>query len=126
MRTAYKVIAHLIAIGVVLESALIASQSDLGETLHEHVGMEVLPLFGLALLIVAFLAKIPGGAKWAGLTLLAILTQLLLADLAHGRSLVGALHGFNAFVILGAAEYAARQASLSEGAATSHSEAATV
>jgi hypothetical protein len=114
MRTAYKVIAHLIVIGVVLEAAFIGLQSSLGGDLHEHVGMELMPLLGLALLIVGYLAKIPGGAKWAGYTLIAILGQVALASLASSGTIVGGLHGANAFAVLWLAICAGRLVSVTK------------
>jgi hypothetical protein len=127
MRTGYKAIAHLIALGVVLEASFIAYQGGTtGRTLHEHVGMELMPLLGLALLVVAFLAKFPGAVGWAGLTLLAILVQVILAVITTHVGAVGALHGINAFVVLGLAEYAARRATITAAMATPRPETAAV
>jgi len=133
MRGTYKVVAHLIALGVVLQASFIALgwfgtinevddglvfdkaylESDdggnIGHILHWLVGMNVMPLLGLILFVVAFFAKIPGGVKWAGFTFLAIIVQVTLAFVAFGVPAVGALHGINAFVVLGLGLYTGRR-----------------
>jgi len=128
MRGAYRVIAYLIAAGVLLQAASVAGgwfgtineidggtvinedyEGNLGHALHGIIGMMALPLLGIALLVVSFFAKLPGGVKWAGFTLLAIFVQVLLAFVAFGVPVVGALHGLNAFVVLGCAAYAAHR-----------------
>lgn len=128
MRGTYKVVAHLIALGVVLQTAFVAGawfqaindiddgltitedyDGNLGHALHGIVGMNVMPLLGLVLFVVAFFARIPGGVKWAGFTLLAIVVQIVLAFVAFGVPAVGALHGINAFVLLGVALYTGRR-----------------
>lgn len=128
MRGTYKVVAHLIALGVILQASFVAGawfqaindlddgltitedyDGNLGHALHGIVGMNVMPLLGLILFAVAFFAKIPGGVKWAGFTLLAIIVQIALAFVAFGVPGVGALHGINAFVVLGLALYTGRR-----------------
>lgn len=133
MKTAYRVIAHIIALGVVAQASFIAlgwfltlhdvdkhglvinkayldkDSVNIGHTLHGVVGMNLMPLLGLALLIVAFFAKIPGGVKWAGFTLLAVVVQVALALIAFGAPAVGALHGINAIVLFMVALTAGRR-----------------
>ena len=128
MRGAYRVIAHLIMAGVLLQAAFVAGgwfgtinevdggavvdenyEGNIGHILHGMNGMMVMPLLALILLIVAFFAKLPGGVKWAGFTLLAVIVQITLAFVAFGVPVVGALHGINAFVVLGCAFYAGRK-----------------
>jgi hypothetical protein len=137
MRSAYKGIAHAIAAGVVLQAVWIAlawfmviKDLDDGKTitkdyegnfahgLHSIFGMGVLPLLGIALLVVAFLVKTPGAVKWAGYVLLAIVLQIVLAFISFGVPAIGALHGLNAFVIIGLAEVAARQLGAPAAAST--------
>jgi len=134
MRTAYRVIAQLIALGVVLQAAFIAlawfivlNEVDdgqvvdkayledgdgwnIGHALHGVVGLMVMTVLGLALLIVSFLARVDGGVKWAALVFLALVVQIALAFVSFGVPAIGALHGINAFVILALAELAARRA----------------
>jgi hypothetical protein len=128
MRSAYKGIAFLIALGVLIQAAAVAGgwfgtinevddgavinsdyEGNIGHAVHGINGMMIMPLLGLLLLIVSAFAKIPGGAKWAGLTLLAIVVQVVLAFVAFGAPVVGVLHGANAFVVLGLALYAGRR-----------------
>jgi hypothetical protein len=145
MRSAYRVIAQLIALGVVLQASFIALawfkvindlddglvidkdyDGNIGHTLHGIVGMNLMPLLGLILLIVAFFAKIEGGVKWAAFVLLAIIVQVALAFTAFGVPAVGALHGINAFVVLVLAIITARRAALTPATSTAASEAAAV
>lgn len=145
MRSTYRVIAQLIALGVVLQASFIALgwfkvindldeglvidkdyDGNIGHTLHGIVGMNVLPLLGLILLIVAFFAKIQGGVKWAGFVLLAIIVQVALAFIAFGVPAIGALHGINAFVVLVLAIITARRASEATVGTTATHEAAAV
>jgi hypothetical protein len=131
MRGAYKVLAHLIALGVLIQAAAVAGgwfgaindvdggavinedyEGNFGHMVHWLVGMNVMPLLGLILFIVAFFAKLPGGVKWAGFTFLAIIVQVVLAFISFGVPVIGALHGLNAFVVLGLALYTGRRVAL--------------
>lgn len=128
MRGAYKGIAHLIALGVLLQAAFVAAawfqvinevdggtvinadyEGNAGHALHGIVGMMVMPLLGLIFFILSFFAKLPGGVKWAGLTFLAIVVQVVLAFVSFGVPAIGALHGINAFVVFGLALFAGRR-----------------
>jgi len=133
MRSAYRVIARLVALGVVLQASFVAlgwfltlndidggqvvdkafledEGWNIGLTLHSVVGLMIMPLLALVLLIVSFFAKIPGGIKWAGFVVLAVVVQVALALVGFSAPVLGALHGINAFVVLGVAEFAARRA----------------
>jgi len=134
MRATYRVLAHLIMLGVLVQAAAVAGgwfgtindvdggavvdknyEGNIGHAVHGIVGMTVMPLLAIALLVVAFFTKLAGAVKWAGFTLLAVAVQITLAFIAFGVPVVGALHGLNAFVIFGCAAYAGRKI-----AATSH------
>jgi hypothetical protein len=98
MRTAYRVIAYLLALSVAVQASLIAfgafalennidngpvSDGDTtGVTLH-HSFAYVVVLFAVALLAVSFGAKVQHGVRWAaiplGLNALAIFAVALLA-----------------------------------------------
>jgi len=65
-------------------------------------------LLGLALLIVAFFAKVPRGVMWAGIVLASIVVQVFAGILGHDAPYIGMIHGLNAFVLFSAAGYAAR------------------
>lgn len=135
MRGAYRTFAGLIALGVLVQAAaialgvfLLAEYIDDGNTvttqsfedggdalnagllLHGMNGMMVMPLLGLIFFVISFFAKIPGGVKWAGLTFLALVVQVLLGLFAHGLPALGAVHGINAFVVFGLALMSARRA----------------
>jgi hypothetical protein len=136
MRSAYRVLAYLICVEVVIQAAAIAyavfgegkyieeggvvdqaaieSEEILfpevvGFIVHGINGMNLIPLIALILLIVSFFAKIPGGVKWAGLVLLTVVVQVLLGIFAHGVPVLGLLHGLNALVIFTLALLAARR-----------------
>ena len=85
-----------------------------GFIIHGINGMMIIPLLGLALLIVSFFARMPGGVKWAGIVLGAIVVQVLLGVFGHESAYIGMLHGLNAFILLGSAGMAARHAKAAE------------
>ncbi|WP_328460506.1 hypothetical protein OHA21_29995 [Actinoplanes sp. NBC_00393] len=129
MRTAYRILAMLISIGVVVQAAVIAgawflvlndldsgtvldknSESNWAHVLHGQIGVLVMPLLALVLLIVSFFARIPGGIKWAAITLGVTVLQVVLAFAGFAAPLLGLLHGVNAFALAGVAGVAARKA----------------
>jgi hypothetical protein len=128
MRSTYRVLAMLIAVGVVVQAALIAwglfavvHNTDDGEVFdkntenagliaHSAVGDSVIPLIALILLIVSFFARIPGGVKWAAITFGVVVLQVLLAFAGDAVPLIGLLHGINAFVLALVASIAMRKA----------------
>ncbi len=122
MRQAVRVLAGLVLIGVLVQAAAIAgawfgvindldggatftedSDGNVGHAIHGMVGMMLLPLIGLILFVLSFLAKTPGLVKFAGLTFAAIVVQVILAFVSFGVPVIGTLHGINAFVIFGLA-----------------------
>jgi hypothetical protein len=136
MRAAYRVLALLIAVGVVVQAALIAvgwfqalHELDNGTVIdknyegnwahagHGQVGIMVIPFIALVLLILSFFAKIPGGVKWAAITFGVVVLQIVFAFAGFGAPIVGALHGINAFALAGVASIAARKARLAEAPA---------
>jgi heme A synthase len=134
MRQTYRVVASLIALGVLVQAAAVAfgwfdvltdteegrvytGDYNVGHIVHSIVGLGVIPLLGIVLLGVSFAAAkvVPGARKWAGIVLGLILLQVALAFLAYAVPAIGALHGLNALFVLGAA---GRAASLTRPAAT--------
>jgi hypothetical protein len=128
MKQAYRVLAFLVAAGVMLQAAAVAygmfgllkwvenggtlDQSteltpDLGGytgfSLHATGGIFIVPLIALLFLISSFFAKVPGGIKWAlivfGLTVL----QVALGLFSHEVAGLGWLHGLNALLVFGTA-----------------------
>ena len=128
MKQTYRVIAGVIALGVLLQAAAIAFgwfdaiseldkglvidenyEGNAGHMLHGIVGMYVMPLIGLIFLIVSFFASesVPRARAWAGIVFGAIVLQVVLAIVAFSAPVVGALHGINALVIFAGAGRAA-------------------
>ena len=144
MKSAYRVIARLVAVGVILQAMFIALgtflpwkdvddglivnvdyEGNWAQGMHGLFGMMVIPLLAIVLLIVSFFAHIRGGVKWAGIVLGLVVLQVVLAFTSFGIPAVGALHGLNAFAVLFAADYAARRVSKAD-VATETSVAAAV
>ncbi len=128
MRAAYRVLATLVALGVFVQAAAIAygwfevinrveggevvtadTASNAGHAVHGQVGMLVIPVIALALFVVSFLARIPGGVKMAGIVLGLVVLQVALAFASFGAPLLGTLHGANALALLGASLATARR-----------------
>lgn len=128
MKQTYRVLAGLIALGVLVQAASIAfgwfdvisevengavldenSELNAGHLTHGMVGLYVMPLLGLVLLIVSFLAAkvVPGARKWGGIVFGLIVLQVVLAIVAFSLPAIGALHGLNALLIFAAAGRAA-------------------
>lgn len=130
MRAVYRILAMVIAAGVVVQTAAIAfAMFDIehktddgvfytkdtengGIALHSVVGQMVLPVVALALLIVAFFAGIPGGVKWAAITFGVMVLQIVLAYAGRSVPFIGVLHAINAFALAAVASLAMRQARL--------------
>ena len=126
IKQVYRVLAYLIAAGVVLQAAAIAyavfgmfewvsaggtldkalieSENPqiggiAGFNLHQLVGVNILPLLALLFLISSFVDRIPGGIKWALIVFTTTLVQSLLGIYAHHSSAVGWLHGAVALIL---------------------------
>jgi hypothetical protein len=128
VKQTYRVLAGLIALGVLIQAASIAFgwfdaisavdsgevidgeyEGNAGHAIHAIVGMMVLPLLALILLITSFVTAkaVPGGRKWAGIVFGVTLLQVALAFAAFSAPVIGALHGVNALVMFGVAARAA-------------------
>jgi len=123
VRQTYRVVAGLIALGVLVQAAAIAFgwfdaihdidngliidenyDGNAGHITHGIVGMYAMPLLGLILLVVSFFAReVPEARKWAGIVFGLIVLQVVLAFVSFGAPIVGTLHGINALAILGTA-----------------------
>lgn len=129
MRSAFRVLAYIIAAEVVIQAAAIAyamfglgSWIDNGGTLNKSVlddgtsftgavgfaihginGEMVIPLLALVLLVVSFFAKVAGSAKWAGAILALVVIQVLLGLFGHSAPILGPLHGINALILFAVA-----------------------
>lgn len=129
MRSVYRALAGLIAIGVLVQAAAIGlawftvlkdvdgglvydknSDFNAGHMIHTIVGSGIIPLLTILLLIISFFAKVEGGVKWALYVFGLVVLQFGLAVASFGAPVVGALHGLNAFALLAVASMAARRA----------------
>ncbi len=134
MKTAYRSLALLIAIGVVVQAAAIAfglfglwGDVDDGQVVTDDydgnggfaihsIGAMVISLAALLLLLTAFMVKFDGALKWAGIVVGLVVLQWVLAIVGFDVAFIGALHAVNAFLLAGAASQAAAKAKASEAA----------
>jgi hypothetical protein len=128
VRAVYRILAMLIAVGVVVQAAAISyalfdilhktddgqvftkDSDNVGIAVHQVVGEMIVPLICLLLLIVSFFAGIPGGVKWAAITFGVLVLQIALAYASFPAPVVGTLHAINAFALAAVASLAMRQA----------------
>jgi amino acid transporter len=131
MRTAYRVVALLIALGVALQVASIAlagftlandaedgatidsGYSNFGQAYHSFGGTAI-GLLALVLVIVSFLTNIRGGRMLAGIVIGMVILQIILAVVAFGLPALGVLHGINGMAIAAVASMAASRAAAPE------------
>jgi hypothetical protein len=141
MKNVYRVLALLIAAGVMVQAAAIAygmfglikwiekggtlDQSteltpDLGGytgfSLHATAGIMVLPAIALLFLISSFFAKVPGGIKWALIVFGVTVVQVALGLFSHEIAGLGWLHGATALILFGVAVSAAMRVRTAERA----------
>lgn len=135
MKSAYRVLAGLTCLLVLVQAAAIAfgtfgiisfvedgndytkaigeeraaEAGGIGQNIHSFGAMAI-ALVAILLLIVSFFAKIDDGVKWAGIVFVAVLLQWVFAIIAFSAPVVGLLHGLNAFVIFGTAMTAMQRA----------------
>jgi hypothetical protein len=136
MKKAYQVLARLIAALVVVQAAAIAygafaidkvidKAKDHGDTItnasskldggagygiHALIGTLVIPVVAIVLFVIAFMAHVPDGVKWAGFILLDVVVQVALGLAAHGTAALGWFHGPNALLLFALGIYTARRA----------------
>ena len=152
MRTAYKVLAYLVAAevavqamvmvwavaglgkwvdsGGVLDKAAMESEGTpfpqvAGITAHIINGFFVIPGLALLLLIISFFTKVRGAIKWAVIVFVLVIVQTQLGGLGHDFPLAGALHGLNALALFGVALFAGRRLRAATAAAVEQPEART-
>ena len=136
MRTAYKVLAYLVAIEVAVQAAAMVfavfglgtwiseggvldqAAFESGESLfpemvgfmvHGMNGMMVIPAIALILFVVSFFAKVPRGVAWAGAVLGLVVLQVALGIFGHSLPSLGLLHGINALALFSTALLAGRR-----------------
>jgi hypothetical protein len=150
MRTAYKVLAYLVAAEVAVQAMVMAwfisglikwvlnggivdmsieiegsFPEIVGIVVHGINGFIVIPVLALLLLIVSFFTKVRGAIKWAAIVFVLVAVQVLLGTFGHHFTLSGALHGLNALALFAAALYAGRRLRAATAAAVEQSEART-
>ena len=137
MRTAYKVLAYLVAAEVAIQAMVMvwfiaglgkwvegggvldkaAMESEVtppfpeaaGMIAHINNGFFVIPGLALLLLIISFFTKVRAAIKWAVVVFVLVIVQTQLGGLGHDFPLAGALHGLNALALFGAAIFAGRR-----------------
>jgi hypothetical protein len=136
MRTAYKVLAYIVAaevaiqamvmvwaiagLGVwvdkggvfdksIMESEALPFTEVIGILVHGINGTFVIPAIALALLIVSFFTKVRGAIKWAVIVFVLVVAQGQIGFLGHEFPLAGALHGLNALALFAVAIYTGRR-----------------
>lgn len=138
MKTVHKILAYLVALGVVVQASMIAFAfagvgafiSDggtldedtfdaifegdltftgvLGMEVHAINGMMVIPSLALLLVISSFFAKTRGAIKFSLLVLGLVVLQVFLGMLGHETPYSGMAHGANALILFTTALYTAR------------------
>jgi hypothetical protein len=93
----------------VMESDEIPFTEIYGVIVHGVNGGIVVPVVALALLVVSFFAKIPGGIKWAVAVFVLTVVQGQLGYLGHDFPIAGGLHGLNALALFTVSVIAARR-----------------
>jgi hypothetical protein len=132
MRSTYRVLAYLIAVGVAVQAASVALafftiihevddggvltadydyEGNLGIMVHRVGGLGLVPLSAIALVIVSFFTKAPGAVRWAGAVLGLVVLQIALVFAAFATASAGALHGLNALMLFLTAVWAGRRIS---------------
>ena len=136
MRTAYKLLAYLVAVEVVIQAmAVVWAIAGLGKwvteggvldkatiesggkpfpeitglIVHGINGSFVVPGIALILVIVSFFSRLRGAIKWAAIVFVLAVVQGQLGFLGHEIPAIGALHGLNALALFAAALYTGRR-----------------
>jgi hypothetical protein len=149
MRTAYKVLAYLVAAevaiqamvmvwaiaglakwvdgGGVFDKSVIESQGTpfpevAGIIVHGINGTFVVPAIALLLLIVSFFTKVRGAIMWAVIVFVLAVAHGQIGFLGHEFPLAGALHGLTAMALFGVAFYAGRRLRTAVRSDVSHPE----
>jgi len=145
MKSTYRVLAQLIAIGVLLQAMTIAlgwfmvlkdvdggavfdknTDFNFGQVAHGMIGLIAIPLLAILLLIVSFFAGIASGVKWAAIVFGLVVLQVALAFAAWGAPVIGALHGANALALIAVAGIAGKRAANQPASAAPTSTEATI
>jgi hypothetical protein len=154
MRTAYRVLAYLIALEVLVQGMAIAyalaamghwvdkdggtldkalfdsDNPDFpgvgGFATHGINGTMIIPILVLLFLVISFFAKVPGGVRRALIVFGLIVLQVFLGILSHEVPYLITLHVLNAFAIFMVALMAGRSASVTSDVTVESARTASV
>lgn len=137
MRSIYRVLAYLVVLEVVVQTALIAFAffglrkwiadggvldaaairnhtatytGAEGIMVHGVNGQMIVPVIAVLLLVASFFAQVPGGVLWAAITLVTVVVQVLLGIFGSAAPGLGVLHGVLAIALFAIAVIAGRRA----------------
>ena len=137
MKSAYRILAYLVAVEVLIQAGSVAyayfglgtwiqnggvldkaaMESDTvefagvgGFMIHGINGQMIVPLIAVLLLVVSFFAKVRGGVQLAGALLAMVAVQVALGIFGRELPALGWLHGMLAIVLFATALIAARRA----------------
>ncbi|MEU2200090.1 hypothetical protein [Isoptericola sp. NPDC019482] len=135
MRQVFRVLAYVVAAGVVVQAAAIVYAvagmglyiddggvmdqaameqvfageevfpEQAGMLLHGTNGIMVLPLIALLTFVASFFAGIRGAWRWGLAILLLVVLQVMLGLGGHSMPFLGGLHGINALLLFGVSLY---------------------
>ncbi|NUS00903.1 MAG: hypothetical protein HOV67_37265 [Kribbellaceae bacterium] len=97
MRNVYRIAGLLIAIAVALQA-------------YHSIGGMIIGLLALVLLIASFMTDVPRGRTLAGVVVLLVALQFVLATVSFGVPALGVLHGLNGLAVAAVASVASRRA----------------
>ncbi len=153
MRTAYKVLAYLVAVGIVVQAvAMVWAVAGLGHwvdnggvldkaamesegtpfpevtgfIVHGINGTFVVPVLALLLMVSSFFAKLHHGIRWAVAVFALTVIQGQLGFLGHEVPAVGAVHGLNALALFTATLYTATRVRPAQPAVSEAEQPATL
>ena len=116
MRTAYKVLAYIVAAEVAIQAMVmvwaiagLGVWVDNGGVFDKSIMESGALPFTEALLIVSFFTKVRGAIKWAIIVFVLVVLQGQIGFLGHEFALAGALHGLNALALFTVALYTGRR-----------------
>ena len=81
-----------------------------GFVVHSVNGQMITPVLALALLVVAYIAKVPGGVRWSAIVFVTVVVQVGLGIAAEAVPTLGWVHGALAVALFAVAVIAARRA----------------
>jgi hypothetical protein len=137
MKSAYRVLAYLTALEVLVQAGAIAyAMAGLGAwiqgggvldkaamesesldfpgiggfALHGMNGMMIVPVVAVLLLVVSFFARVRGGVQLAVTVLAMVVVQVTLGIFGHGLPALAWVHGTLAVLLFGVALFAAHRA----------------